>query len=1124
MCNITHSPQTHKSGQPSLALSAQRMLALGRSSRVIPRRPVSQTTDSLAGGGTPQKDRDNSSCAPAAAAPPQIVVSKSHAREDSFDRSPSLRPRDSSAASDCGGGSAAKTKRDAVYVCPKFAPRRTSEGSGLSFSFSKGDLTLHVPMVAQSGQEDVENRKYKFSHTFGPKTKERDVYLHLWREAESRLLHGYNATLLCYGQTGSGKTYTLNHLLPSMTEACFDWVQREQAHGAHFTTEVSYLQIYMDTVYDLLSGSKEQSRGMTLDHKGKTLDALPKNFVGVRSAAEAVALVKRGNKYRATNQHALNDKSSRSHTLFFLTLTRTTKGSSVSTQSTLLLVDLAGSERAHKTKAKGSVFEEGKSINMALTTLGRVMEGLSKGDRSIPYRENILTMYLKETLTNSFFSLICCCSSDARDSDETRCTLNFGSVAKQVVISRKTNELLKAREAAKKQRDTYDQTLASIEKHHGEEVGHLSKQLEENYKKGEMWKREATQMHTKLHRERAVLQDTENKLAGLTAALAEKEKEAEVSLMDLAMIQEKYEELFAEIKTEQQARKEAETRADALHRKLDRTTSDLRNLTVKVEDLQAQLGSKVREVDTAKESSQQAQLQLHEKQGELVDVRRRLTHELAEGHAALQQREAELMSEVVSAEDELTRAKSRLADMQHEKAELQKGLAVVEDESHELKHEHQLLSDELASLRRTKSLLHESVANLHEECSSLRRDREKALEEKRTISQRMRAKEQEAERLRKEAESVVKKADAEMKQAKKLQKQLAVAEQRRVEAERDISLMEREVLQAETRLEALESRNKEKQGKISTLEERLSHEREQHRSDLEFLQEKLDEVEAQNASAERTRIELLEGNEHLAAERARVVEEKSRVESEMAALKAERDGLREEVRTAGETLRAEKARAFRIQEHSMDLEVQLATEAEDKARLEEQAEVLVEEHAEVLAQVEDELEKERHDRERLQNGYDEVADEVLDVREQLADAQHKYMTQLDQTSAAQAEQKRLGSLIVGAEGQLHTEQEETTRLRSEMNIIQTELKSAALTDQKKRVLEVCALPLSLLHLPPPLYCKKKNTKKPLHTQEELHATLQNLQASMATIGNVCRTCKQQKIRRTTLPPKMFFQQ
>eukprot|EP01061_Rhynchopus_euleeides_P012301 TRINITY_DN21957_c0_g1_i3.p1 TRINITY_DN21957_c0_g1~~TRINITY_DN21957_c0_g1_i3.p1 ORF type:complete len:1058 (+),score=503.62 TRINITY_DN21957_c0_g1_i3:75-3248(+) len=945
--------------------------------------------------------------------------------------------------------------KESVYVCPKFAPRRDA-GEGLQYTFDSGDLTLYIPTETQDGKCDVENRRYKFAHTFGPAGREEDVFQHLWQQAEGKLTAGHNATILCFGQTGSGKTHTVNHLLPMMTDACFQLMQGQGAHMA-CKVEVSYLQIYMDSVFDLLGAQKDSKHGNQLDYKNKTIDALPKRYVQIESAAEAIGLVKKGNKWRATNAHALNDRSSRSHTLYFLTMTQNNTTTNTAMQSTLLIVDLAGSERVHKTKATGGVFEEGRAINKALTTLGRVMEGLAKGDRSIPYRENILTMYLRETLTNSFFSLICCCSSDGRDTDETRCTLKFGSVAKQVTITRKTNELLKQRTIAKEKQRKFEMTLANIEVQHGHQVNDLQQQIEANQRQGVRWQKEASDMRSKLVRERENLHHTEGKLTELTRELAVKELEAETSLQDLSMIQEKYDELLQEIKHEQDARQKAETQAKQLQKSLAATSRDLEETAHKVSLLQAEISSKSTEVNDAKETSHVVQRQLEGKHEELQQVRHLLEVEV-EGKSELLDREAQLSTEIDTLDTELATAKQHLAEMQDERSQLTDALRRTEEESQSMKDEQHRIQGAMDDLRRTQS-------KLHEECTSLRRDREtaqslaqRAMDDNRKISDLVREKEDEAERLRRQAEAVCQKADAEMKQARRLQKQLEQAEGKRVAAERDISLMDRGLKQAEQRLGDLEERNREKQASIASLEDKLRKEREQHQADVSYLQDQIEELEqlaARAVSKEEQGRELFEKEkEQLRREKEAAEEERRAAEEEREALLEECDSLRNTLVQRDDTLRKEKARAFRIQEHSNDLEVQLASECEGKTRLEEQAEQMADDHSAMLGQVENELARVRRDKDHFQEGYEDAAAEVDELREQLQQSQQRYLAQIEETSAAQAEQRRMGRKVQEFEGQLAAERDDSTRLRSELNAIQTQLGSASLTEQEKKGLEV----------------------------------------------------------------------
>lgn len=108
-----------------------------------------------------------------------------------------------------------------------------------------------------------------------------------------------------------------------------------------------------------------------------------------------------GNSQRATAATGMNDKSSRSHSIFSIILTLTeidSESSKLTTKrSRISLVDLAGSERVSQTCASGERLKEGVSINRSLLTLGRVINALAdpKKNTFAPYRESVLTWLLK---------------------------------------------------------------------------------------------------------------------------------------------------------------------------------------------------------------------------------------------------------------------------------------------------------------------------------------------------------------------------------------------------------------------------------------------------------------------------------------------------------------------------------------------------------------------------------------------------------------------------------------------------------------------------------------------------------------------------------------------------------
>src|ERR1700694_212365 len=130
----------------------------------------------------------------------------------------------------------------------------------------------------------------------------------------------------------------------------------------------------------------------------------------------------------------MNAESSRSHSIFVLTISQKNIETGSVRSGQLFLVDLAGSEKVGKTGATGQTLEEAKKINKSLSALGNVINSLTDGtSRHIPYRDSKLTRILQESLGgNSRTTLIINCSPNSFNDAETLSTLRFGVRAKTI--------------------------------------------------------------------------------------------------------------------------------------------------------------------------------------------------------------------------------------------------------------------------------------------------------------------------------------------------------------------------------------------------------------------------------------------------------------------------------------------------------------------------------------------------------------------------------------------------------------------------------------------------------------------------------------------------------------------
>ena len=292
------------------------------------------------------------------------------------------------------------------------------------------------------------NYKFNFDRIFQPSSTQEEIYSYGVKGIIDSVLNGYNGTVLAYGQTGSGKTYTMQGeignektkgIIPRMIKHVFDYIH-EQNSSSEFMLKVSMIEIYQEKIRDLLDISRVNLPIRQDSIKGIYVDGCSERYVGCpRDVLNALELGANNRVQAATN---MNEHSSRSHSIFILTINQTNKKEGFSKIGKLYLVDLAGSEKISKSGATGFTLKEAEKINLSLTTLGRVIYNLTDGkSQHVPYRESKLTRVLQESLGgNSKTCLIITCSPSIYNESETLSTLRFGERAKKIKNKPKINK------------------------------------------------------------------------------------------------------------------------------------------------------------------------------------------------------------------------------------------------------------------------------------------------------------------------------------------------------------------------------------------------------------------------------------------------------------------------------------------------------------------------------------------------------------------------------------------------------------------------------------------------------------------------------------------------------------
>ncbi|XP_059546893.1 kinesin-like protein KIF17 isoform X1 [Myotis daubentonii] len=262
---------------------------------------------------------------------------------------------------------------------------------------------------------------------------------------------GYNGTIFAYGQTGSGKSFTMQGLpnpptqrgiIPRAFEHVFESVQC--AENTKFLVRASYLEIYNEDVRDLLGADTKQKLELK-EHPEKGVYVKGLSMHTVHSVVQCERIMERGWKNRSVGYTLMNKDSSRSHSIFTISIeiyAVDERGKDHLRAGKLNLVDLAGSERQSKTGATGDRLKEATKINLSLSALGNVISALVDGRcKHIPYRDSKLTRLLQDSLGGNTKTLMVACLSPADNNyDETLSTLRYANRAKNIKNKPHINE------------------------------------------------------------------------------------------------------------------------------------------------------------------------------------------------------------------------------------------------------------------------------------------------------------------------------------------------------------------------------------------------------------------------------------------------------------------------------------------------------------------------------------------------------------------------------------------------------------------------------------------------------------------------------------------------------------
>ncbi|KAL0579485.1 kinesin-like nuclear fusion protein [Marasmius crinis-equi] len=366
-----------------------------------------------------------------------------------------VRPVLSSDASNYGPGSASGSGSGSNSPVPASAEDLEAMKAEMSFPDRRDhkEIVLRSSSESATGQERVENYNFSFDRVFEPDCTQAEVFEEISMLSQS-CIDGYNVCIFAYGQTGSGKSFTMEGgltettqgMIPRAVEKVFRVAEDLKSKGWEYKIEGQFLEIYNETINDLLGKGDFDKKKHDIKHDPKTgstrvtdLTVMP-----LQSPSQVRSLLAVAQSRRSVAATLMNERSSRSHSVFTLRISGTNASTGENCEGCLNLVDLAGSERINVSFGNGfgtggssndkDRLKETQSINRSLSALGDVIAALGekgeKSDKHIPYRNSKLTYLLQNSLSgNSKTLMVLNLSPLAAHLNESLTSLRFATKA-----------------------------------------------------------------------------------------------------------------------------------------------------------------------------------------------------------------------------------------------------------------------------------------------------------------------------------------------------------------------------------------------------------------------------------------------------------------------------------------------------------------------------------------------------------------------------------------------------------------------------------------------------------------------------------------------------------------------
>ena len=350
----------------------------------------------------------------------------------------------------------AKSKLEAIKT---FCRIRPTKSPNELFSIAKSDDRILNINSSNLEKLNVGNNlklinSYKFSKVFDENSTQEEVFEFTCKPLLDDLIFNQKSGLVfTYGMTNAGKTYTVigtpecPGILPLALKNLFDY---GNINNNNYNFYCNFVEIYNEDVFDLLSDdpsgkNKYFKKKLTVKENLNSVFFLQDvTFSKLDTLDSFNTILNKGISKKVHSSTALNQNSSRSHTIFKLILfkegNKDISKIDFSTEEliSLSVVDLAGSERQKRTDAKGKNLQEACKINQSLSTLGKCLEAMkhnscSNNKKMVPLRESKLTKIFAEYFQGEQnIIMITNINPRTEDFEESIRALNYSCIAKDI--------------------------------------------------------------------------------------------------------------------------------------------------------------------------------------------------------------------------------------------------------------------------------------------------------------------------------------------------------------------------------------------------------------------------------------------------------------------------------------------------------------------------------------------------------------------------------------------------------------------------------------------------------------------------------------------------------------------